>query len=175
MNLFKPLFYKTLVCFSMLMLLNNAAKAEQPVLKAFASGSYQQILAKQAGQPFMLVIWSITCPACLKEMPLLNELHKQWPKFKMILLSTDGLTDTDQALTTLAKFGLTDLENWIYADDNSQKLNYEIDPEWYGELPRTYFFDAAHVRQGVSGVLSKQAYASRFNTLLKSTVQTPSQ
>jgi hypothetical protein len=36
--------------------INSLVQAEQPDLKPFASGSYQQILASNANQPFMLVI-----------------------------------------------------------------------------------------------------------------------
>jgi hypothetical protein len=44
--------------------------------------------------------------------------------------------------------------------------DFEIDPKWYGELPRTYFLDAAHQRTGVSGVLSKEDYETMFTRIL---------
>ncbi|NOT84780.1 MAG: hypothetical protein HOP02_08390 [Methylococcaceae bacterium] len=165
------LFKKCFTTLSLLVLLSLSAQAEQPALNAFTSGSYRQILAKHTQEPFMLVIWSTTCPSCVKDMTLLNALHKSWPKLKMVLLATDVITDAEQVQTILAKHELTGLENWVFAEDNTQKLNYEIDPEWYGELPRTYFFDAAHGRQGMSGVLSKQDYESLFAKILKPSVK----
>lgn len=159
--------------FTLSMLIGGFSCANPPVLSAFGFGSYQQILTKHANQPFMLVAWSITCPACIKDMPLLSALHKSWPALKIVMLATDELAASDQVQAILAKHGLGELEHWVFAEDNTQKLNYEIDPAWYGELPRTYFFDAAHVRQGVSGVLSKVEYEAQFAKMLKSATKTP--
>lgn len=140
--------------------------ADAPALKAFKAGSFQQILQKHNAQPFVLVIWSITCPACLKEMPLLKTLHKSWPALNIVLLSNDDMSAKEQVQAVLAQQELSELESWVFAEENTQKLNYEIDPDWYGELPRTYFFDAAHAKQGVSGILSQAAYEAQFKKIL---------
>lgn len=145
----------------------TAPKAEQNNLRSFVSGSYQQILQDNANQPFMLVIWSITCSSCLKDMALINKLHKAHPDFKMIMLAADDASAKEQVLAILEKSALTNIENWIYADENTQKLQYEIDPKWYGELPRTYFFNKAHQREGFSGVLSEADYETRLTNTLK--------
>jgi hypothetical protein len=50
----------------------------------------------------------------------------------------------------------------MFSDENSDKLRFEIDPKWYGELPRTYFFNAAHQRVGMSGVLSKKEILAKL-------------
>jgi len=133
---------------------------------AFTSGSYQQILAANANRPFMLVVWSINCPSCLKDMELLSNIHKSRPDLKMIMLATDEPSATELIQQVLEKNQLTGIENWAYADDNTEKLQYEIDPKWYGELPRTYFFDKAHQRTGVSGVLTQEDYDAMFAKIL---------
>jgi len=152
------------VAFTFITAFNIPAQADP---SAFTSGSYQQILAANANQPFMLVVWSINCPSCLKDMELLSNIHKNRPDLKMIMLAADEPGSTEQIQQILAKNQLTDIENWAYADDHTQKLQYEIDPKWYGELPRTYFFDKAHQRTGVSGVLSKEDYDAMFAKILK--------
>jgi thiol-disulfide isomerase/thioredoxin len=152
------------VAFAFITVFNIPAQADP---SAFTSGSYQQILAANANQPFMLVVWSINCPSCLKDMELLSNIHKNRPDLKMIMLAADEPGSTEQIQQILAKNQLTDIENWAYADDNTQKLQFEIDPKWYGELPRTYFFDKAHQRTGVSGVLSKEDYDAMFAKILK--------
>ena len=161
------LFKNQFFAFGLVAVFSLAVQAGQPVLNSYTAGSYQQILAKHAGQPFILVIWSTTCPSCVKDMTLLSKLHKRWPTLNMVMLSTDDIAESKQVQTILAKHELTGLENWVFADDNPQKLNYEIDPEWYAELPRTYFFDSAHGRQGVSGVLSQKDYETLFAKILK--------
>ncbi len=147
-----------------LMFINAPAQAEP---SAFKSGSYQQILAANTNQPFMLVVWSINCPSCLKDMELLSNIHKSKPELKMIMLAADEPSATEQIQQILEKNQLSGIENWAYADENTEKLQFEIDPKWYGELPRTYFFDKAHQRTGVSGVLSKEDYDAMFAKILK--------
>ncbi|MFZ2405837.1 MAG: hypothetical protein WAW41_11915 [Methylobacter sp.] len=148
-------------------LLNSFNIPAQAAPSAFVPGSYQQILASNANQPFMLVVWSINCPSCLKDMELLSSIHKSRPELKMIMLAADEPSATEQIQQILEKNQLAEIENWAYADDNTQKLQFEIDPKWYGELPRTYFFDKAHQRTGVSGVLSKEDYDEMFAKILK--------
>lgn len=114
----------------------------------------------------MLAIWSTTCSSCLEKMPLLNELQKNQPDVRIIMLSVDDATDSEQVQAILAKNGLTDLENWIFADENAQRLRYEIDPQWFGELPRTYFLNSDHERDGISGALSHEDYQSIFKVLV---------
>lgn len=143
----------------------NAPSQAEP--SAFTSGSYRQILTSNANQPFMLVIWSINCSSCLKDMELLNTIHKSRPELKMIMLAADEPSATDQIQQILERNQLSGIENWAYADENTQKLQFEIDPKWYGELPRTYFFDKTHQRTGVSGVLSKEDYDAMFIKILK--------
>ncbi len=135
-------------------------------LKPFASGSYQKMLDSKAGKPFMLVIWSITCSSCLKDMALLSKMHKANPNIDMVMLATDDASATADIQQVLSKYELTRLENWFFADDNQQKLRYEIDPKWYGEMPRTYFLNAKHAREGVSGALSQGDYEAMFKKML---------
>ena len=95
-------------------------------------------------------------------MAVLKEVHKANPDFKIIMLSTDDIAETAEARKILQSNQLSDIEQWIYAEENTQKLQYAIDPSWYGELPRTYFFDKAGQREGVSGALSKEQYETRM-------------
>lgn len=157
---------KLIACFLLILLtaVNAPAQAEPA---PFKPGSYQQILTDHANQPFMLVIWSINCSSCLKDMALLNEIHKSRPELKMVMIAADEPSAAGQIQQILEKNELTGIENWAYADDNAEKLQYEIDPKWYGELPRTYFFDKTHQRTGVSGVLSKEDYEAMFAKILK--------
>lgn len=158
--------FPNLILCLFLTLLGSSLQAEQADIKPFISGSYQQILANNANHPFMLVVWSIDCPSCLKDMALLSSIHKNKPELKMIMLAADDLSATDQIQQLLKKNQLSDIENWVFADENTQKLRFEIDPKWYGEMPRTYFLDAAHQRKGVSGVLTNDDYEAMFNQIL---------
>ncbi|MGR8979528.1 MAG: TlpA family protein disulfide reductase [Gammaproteobacteria bacterium] len=139
----------------------------QSGLKPFVSGSYRQILADNANNPFMLTVWSVDCASCLKDMKLLSDIHKNNPDITMIMLSHDELSAKDDIEKILKQFELEGVENWVFADENSQKLRFEIDPKWYGELPRTYFFDADHRRTGISGAMSKEDYDDMLTKIIK--------
>lgn len=145
-----------------LLLASGLCLAIPAAIKPFVPGSYQQLLADHANQGFMLVIWSLDCSTCIKDMELLSDIHKKRPQLKIVMLSTDEPSASLEIQKLLDKYQLADLENWVFADDNSQKLRYEIDPSWYSELPRTYFFSAAHQREGVSGALKAEDYAARL-------------
>lgn len=131
----------------------STSQAGPQFVKTFNPGSYQQILRESAGQAFVLAIWSVDCPSCIKDMAVLSQIRQSHPDLKIIMLSTDEPTNTPQVKSILARYQLDDLENWIFGSDDAQKLRYEIDPSWYGELPRTYFFSASHTRTGKSGAL----------------------
>ncbi len=144
----------------------QSANAEQVQLKHFVPGSYQQLLNNNTDKPFMLAIWSTTCSSCLEKMSLLNELQKSRPEINIVMLATDDVSAADQIQTVLTKNQLTDLENWVFAEENAQKLRYEIDPRWFGELPRTYFLNKKHERHGISGALSHEDYEKIFKVIL---------
>ncbi|MBL8496966.1 MAG: redoxin domain-containing protein [Nitrosomonas sp.] len=145
--------------------MSSLARAEQADLKHFTSGSYQQLLKEYADKPFILMIWSIHCASCLKKMPVMSELQKSMPGVNLIMLATDDASATDQVKSILTGNELSHTDNWIFADANAQKLRYEIDPKWYGEVPRTYFLNKEHQRVGVSGSVSREKLESMFKEI----------
>jgi len=102
----------------------------------------------------------------MEKMTLLSDLTKIRPEVNIVMLATDDVSANDLIQTVLAKNELTNLEHWIFAEENAQKLRYEIDPKWYGELPRTYFLNKNHERHGISGALSSEDYKNIFRVLL---------
>jgi hypothetical protein len=128
-------------------------QAQEGFIQTFNPGSLQQILRENAAQPFVLAIWSVDCPSCLKDMVVINEIRQKHPELKLIMLSTDEPTAMLAVKGILARNGLIDVENWIFGTVDAQKLRYEIDPSWYGELPRTYFYNATGNRTAKSGAL----------------------
>jgi hypothetical protein len=140
----------------------SSSQAEPQFVKSFNPGSYQQILRENANQAFVLAIWSVDCPSCIKDMTVLSQIRQHHPDLKIIMLSTDEPANTSEAKNILARHQLDGLENWIFGSDDAQKLRYEIDPSWYGELPRTYFFTSAHSRTGTSGALKIEEFEAQI-------------
>lgn len=125
-------------------------------LKPFQVDSLEQITAAREGRPFLLMLWSLDCPPCLKELAELRQLTKGFDARDLVLVSTDGPGQQRAVERTLRDFGLTRLDNWLFADDFGERLRYRIDPEWFGELPRAYFYAADHQRTARSGVLKPE-------------------
>ncbi|MCQ8129123.1 TlpA family protein disulfide reductase [Methylomonas rivi] len=146
-------------------LLTCNSQAQESFIKTFNPGSYQQILRENAGQAFILAIWSVDCPSCIKDMSVLSQIRQNHPDVKIVMLSTDEPGATPEVKNILARHALSDLENWIFGSDDAQKLRYEIDPGWYGELPRTYFFTAGHARTAKSGALKAEELEAQITRI----------
>lgn len=125
--------------------------------RGFASGSLDEILKSRAGRPFVMVLWSLDCPPCLQELDFLSTQLKAHPEMDLVLVSTDEPGVQVAVEAQLEKHRLAGrVESWIFADANAQKLRYEIDAGWYGELPRSYFYDAGHHRVALSGAVTER-------------------
>ena len=129
------------------------AQAGEP-LKRFTTGSYQAILQQYQDKPFVLVLWSLDCPPCHKELEMLAAFRKQQPYFNLLLVSIDGIEAEAEVLDRLSQLGLLSVENWIFTASVSPQLLNQIDPSWYGVVPRSYLFDSGHRRQTITGLLS---------------------
>jgi len=140
--------------------------AEQVNIKSFQKDSYQQILSQYKDQPLVLILWSVTCSSCLSEMPLIQQIHQQNPKLNVVMLSVDGPEFYQEMVQIIKREKLTTIEHWGFVEDNSPALRYIVDSGWYGELPRTYFFDKQHHKTGISGVLSHKQYDERISEIM---------
>jgi cytochrome c biogenesis protein CcmG, thiol:disulfide interchange protein DsbE len=60
------------------------------------------------GLPTLLTFWSITCPPCLVELPLLNAFAQNWsgPELQVIIVNVDG-SDSEQGKRFLTEQGLS--------------------------------------------------------------------
>ncbi|MGR9087619.1 MAG: TlpA family protein disulfide reductase [Gammaproteobacteria bacterium] len=144
------LFGITLICSTARPVAANAS------LHAFAVGSLGKIQANYAGKPFLLVLWSLDCPPCRKELTLLGAVKKRHLDFHLVLVSTDSSELSEQIASVLAKHHLAATDASIFSETSAERLRYAIDPSWYGEMPRSYFYDPEHNRVGVSGALKAE-------------------
>lgn len=131
------------------------AHAQGP--EPFVRGSYQAIAAEHQGRPFVLVLWSLDCVYCRHDLAMLGRLKVEYPALELVVVATDTPERRDEIPEVLERLQLGDEPSWIFADSFVERLRFEIDPQWFGELPRTYFFDGDGNRIGVSGKLNEQA------------------
>jgi thiol-disulfide isomerase/thioredoxin len=109
-----------------------------PSLKSFERGSWQHILQSHAGRPTLIHFWGVTCGPCKVELPLLRQFMKDHAGVDVVTISTDLVPNLpDAAQSMLDKAGLRTAENWIFSDGFVERLRFEIDPTWQGDIPRT--------------------------------------
>ena len=116
-----------------------APAAEAPSeLKPFVRGSWQEMLRSHAGRPTLVHFWGVTCGPCKVELPLLGQFMKDHSELDVVMISADLVPNLPRAARAmLEKAGLGTAENWLFSDGFVERLRFEIDPAWQGEIPRT--------------------------------------
>jgi thiol-disulfide isomerase/thioredoxin len=116
----------------------TAGSAAIDELHPFVRGSWKQIRQDHMGQPTVVHFWGLTCGPCRVEMPLLGKFLQQRSDLNLVMIDADFVpNDPGDVGATLAQSGLSTVENWIFDDNFVERLRYEIDPQWQGDIPRT--------------------------------------
>lgn len=135
-----------------LMLVVAAATAAP---RPFVRGTWQELLRSHAGRPLVVHFWSLTCAPCLVELP-------QWKEaaglggLDVVLVTTDPPEDSAKVERTLKRAGLEGMESWGFADSFVEKLRFEVDRAWRGELPMTVLVSASGRVETRTGSLGSQ-------------------
>ena len=117
--------------------LTSAALPAADSARPFVAGSYREILAAQRDRPLIVAFWSLACAHCLEELPILRTWAERHPQARLVLVSTDAAENSAAVTAMLRTHRLARHESWVFADDLPERLRYEIDPRWRGELPRS--------------------------------------
>ena len=126
----------TLLAFVVLTATGGSAKEGE--IRPFKRGSWQEILHAHTGRPTIVHFWGLTCGPCRVEMPQWGRLLRELPDLNLVVIDADLIPNqVEDASDMLAKTGLAGAENWIFADPFIERLRFEIDPSWRGEIPRT--------------------------------------
>lgn len=131
------------------------------ILSPFKENSYNSLIENH-NAPFLMVLWSLDCPPCLKELNMLGGVFSENPGMTLVLVSTDSPSRIEKVKQYINKAGLSGAKNHIFSSSSSQRLRYSIDPAWYGELPRSYFH-VDNKRHAISGALDKDDIINWLN------------
>jgi len=141
-QLFQNRVKTVVITFLTLMCLNSQVScANESSYKPFVKGSFVQIQQENKDRPYIIAFWSVTCAYCMKELALFGELMDKYPDVKLITITTDAFLEDETVKQLLATKKLTDTETWVFADNYVERLYFDINPRWRGELPLTYFFN----------------------------------
>jgi len=137
---------------------NNAYESKGFELQPFSQDAFTALKQQKLGVRWLMVVWSLDCPACFKELKLIQTLQKANPnkRFEVIYINADDSNEVEfERKQVLAVYGMQNVENFYFVDGQADKSRYQIDPNWYGELPRSYFVDEQGVFHGKSGLLDE--------------------
>jgi len=125
---------------ALLALVSGAASATE--FKPYGRGSFQELREQHAGRPFVVHFWSVTCPSCLAELPDWAKIAAERKALDIVFVNADPDNDRPRAQNRIDKAGLSNLVQYGFADDFVERLYFEADKNWRGELPFTALIGA---------------------------------
>jgi thiol-disulfide isomerase/thioredoxin len=139
--------------------ITHLAFADRPNLKPYQSGDWSSLVKSANGAPIAIHFWGVTCPACVKEMPLWGNFLKNNQNTKVIFIQVDDVTP-ESMQKMLNKAGLEKANNYYVVGPFDERLRYEIDPKWHGETPTTILIDKNGKATRKTGLMNFQQLQS---------------
>lgn len=150
------------------LLMSGLAQAE-PVIKGsveFSKARFEQVKQAKIGQKWLALLWSVDCPPCMKELALVQKLHQKQKNLAVVIINTDTDESSEKERADIIKhFKLVDLKNFHFTEGQEAQQRYQVDPQWFGELPRSYFIDEKGSFHGKSGLIAEKLLTQWLLTL----------
>ena len=112
------------------------------VEKVGSFDNIENIFYKDNDTTYLINFWATTCPPCLKELPLFEELKTKYgkEKLKIFLINIDDEDRYEKAVVPYVE--KLKLKNKVYAlvDNDYSSWTGKINQEWYGSLPYTVIY-----------------------------------
>ena len=118
--------------------------------QAFQADSRQAIEQAYPGKSIIMAFWSVECAYCAEDLVALGNVARQRPDIVFVTVNTDQ-DNAAEAARFLDGLKLPAHERWQFGEADADRLRYSVDRNWYGELPRTYFYNPRHEVQALSG------------------------
>lgn len=122
--------------------------------RPFGNGSWRDLTDAHAGRPLIVHFWSLSCAPCLADLPNWGALRRQRPDLDIVLVATDPVAQASSIDRVLARSGLGDAPSYAFHTDFVDKLRFEIDRRWRGELPFTRLVAPDGSARSVTGGLA---------------------
>jgi len=146
---------KRIIQFLLLVLLNVYAVNSNAIPTFFDQDSYQKIIHNKKDSNFLMLLWSLDCQSCIEDLSVVSLFHKNNPGIDIVMISTDQIIRLNEISSLMSEYGLNDVEQWIFQSNQFNQLSKSIDPQWRGELPRSYFYTSGERISTLSGRLHK--------------------
>lgn len=158
--------YNKIIFLALSLAFTSIVWAKLTEIQPFIKGSFQQIQQHQdkshSDKPYIITFWSETCAFCMEELALFGQLLKTYPDVKLVSITTDPFLDEKTITRILSSKNIQQAEKWVFADDYAERLYFDVDKRWRGELPLTYFVDRKHKLLKHLGTINKQKLIQWF-------------
>lgn len=113
------------------------ASAGEIAFKPYARGSFAELRKQHEGRRLIVHFWSAACPPCLAELSDWAKIAGELKSVDIVFVNADLDDERAPAQRRLDKAGLSSLVHYGFADDFVERLYFEVDNSWRGELPFT--------------------------------------
>ncbi len=135
------------------------APAQALEFKPYARGSFAELRKAHAGRPLVVHFWSVSCAPCLAELADWARLTREKTGIDIVFVNVDRERDHVKASARLEKAGLSGAVHYGFADDFLDRLFFEVDRSWHGDLPFTAMIDAKGKLVTVTGPVDEPPIA----------------
>ena len=125
------------ICAGALLALCAGAPAFAFDFQPYGRGAFGQILKAHAGRSLIVHFWSVTCPPCLVELPQWAKMLDERKGVDIVFVNVDDDEERPRAESRAEKAGLGKGKHYGFSDSFVEKLYFEADKKWQGELPFT--------------------------------------
>ena len=116
----------------------------------FGHGDFARLTQATAARPTIVHLWGISCAPCLVELPRWAAFLRQHPGLPVVFIQFDPLPAA-RVVAALRRARLAGGDQRSVSGPPDERLRYEIDPAWQGELPYTLLLGAGERRVTLSG------------------------
>lgn len=107
-----------------------------------------------------IALWSLDCAYCETNLQALAKLQQAHPeRIELVTVATDSISQGEAIHARLDAAGMDRWPARAYADATPDRINYVLDPQWGGELPRTLVIRSDGSLLGLSGALTPEQLA----------------
>lgn len=145
-----------LILLGLILLTGSAVKAEPMSIHPFVKGSFAEIKQQHSDQPFIVIFWSESCAYCMKELAMFGRLQSQFPGVELVTVATDPFLQEETVKAVFDRSQLNVSRTWVFAEQFPEKIYFDVNKRWRGELPVTHFFSRDHQEIRHLGIIEEQ-------------------
>jgi len=130
----------------------------------FNQSTFDKLKQNYKDKQWLMILWSVDCPACFKELALIKKLRKSQPDLPIVIINADDSDEVaNERVKVMLDYQMDDLTNYHFTDGQGDSNRFMVDSNWYGELPRSYFVEANGKFHGKSGLLKEELIKKWLN------------